>query len=204
MSTANDLTTQQKAPLMSNISTTSNPTETTPCDLPSCNDHDPSSTPSTDTLPSTSTSVSTGITAAPQLQEASTSQPTNPPDNILHKPTIIPGTISAVGPPPEPCLFDPDRISACPKPLLNSIYDAQDVLKSKSAMEKLDISHLEKRSLVLLETHFNHYRQKDENGRWTITRAQFKLQAIYLLQNPCLPDPEQNIDSRVEITDLTI
>ncbi|KIO09080.1 hypothetical protein M404DRAFT_22289 [Pisolithus tinctorius Marx 270] len=88
--------------------------------------------------------------------------------------------------------------------LFNSIYDAREVLKTKSSMKKLDISYLEKCALVLLETHFNRYRQKDENGQWTISRTQFELQAIYLLQDPCLPDSDHNTDSGVEIAGLTI
>ncbi|KIN97636.1 hypothetical protein M404DRAFT_32109 [Pisolithus tinctorius Marx 270] len=88
--------------------------------------------------------------------------------------------------------------------LFNSIYDAREVLKSKSSMTKLDISHLQKRALVLLETQLNRYRQKDENGRWTISKAQFELEAVYLLQDPYLHDPEQNIESGVEIPDLAI
>lgn len=88
--------------------------------------------------------------------------------------------------------------------LFNSIFDARQILKSKSSMTKLDISHLEKRALVLLETHFNRYRQKDENGQWTISKTQFELQAVYLLQEPCLPEAEPNADSGVEIAGLAI
>ncbi|KAI6143265.1 hypothetical protein BKA82DRAFT_35599 [Pisolithus tinctorius] len=88
--------------------------------------------------------------------------------------------------------------------LFNSIYDAREVLKSKSVMQKLDISYLEKRALVLIETHLQQYRQKDENGRWTISKAQFELQAVYLLQEPCIADMNQSTDSGVEIAGLEI
>ncbi|KIN96425.1 hypothetical protein M404DRAFT_33314 [Pisolithus tinctorius Marx 270] len=77
--------------------------------------------------------------------------------------------------------------------LFNSIFDVREILKSKSTMPKLDILHLEKCALVLIETHLQRYRQKDEKGHWTISKAQFELQAIYLLQEPSIPDPSAQI-----------
>ncbi|KIO05051.1 hypothetical protein M404DRAFT_25678 [Pisolithus tinctorius Marx 270] len=88
--------------------------------------------------------------------------------------------------------------------LFNSIYDAWKILKSKSSMQKLDISCLEKRALILVETHLQRYRQKDEKGRWTIARAQFELQAIYLLQDPWVPEAQTSSDTGVEIAGLEI
>ncbi|KIN94265.1 hypothetical protein M404DRAFT_35241 [Pisolithus tinctorius Marx 270] len=300
---------------------------TTPRDHPACDDPDYSSTPSTDTLPSTCPPIASDVPAPKETVSSHLEESPNPPpkpttSNNPFPSSVIPGTIATVGPPPDSRLFDPERISTCPEPLLkrievlssysngdantfalghilpcatwgitdpyedrskilcnpktnepvniwilghitntwfmkdgapdsqcsvtvlplstrigqyantllskfsnptlppneydrgliravrwqsprsggvstlfNSIYDAREVLKTKSSMKKLDISYLEKRALVLLETHFNRYRQKDENGRWTISRTQFELQAIYLLQDPCLPDSDHNTDS---------
>ncbi|KIN94055.1 hypothetical protein M404DRAFT_35428 [Pisolithus tinctorius Marx 270] len=88
--------------------------------------------------------------------------------------------------------------------LFNSIYDARVILRSKSSMQKLDISYLEKRALILVETHLEWYHQKDDNGCWTISRAQFELQAIYLLQEPCVPEAQKSNKTSIEITGLEI
>ncbi|KIO06635.1 hypothetical protein M404DRAFT_24349 [Pisolithus tinctorius Marx 270] len=293
--------------------TVSNLAEPIPCERTSNNEPDQTSTPLMDTLPSTSTSVSTDVTS-PRQTVASQLQDSFPPqqNNMLQPSTVMTSTIGALGPAPEPCSFNINRVSTCPAQLLNrilptatwgttdpyedcskvlcnpssnepiniwilshitstwfmkngapdnqcsvtiltlssklgqytnhllsefsspklpinefdhglrqaiqwqsprnrgatvlfsSIYDAWEILKSKSAMTKLDISHLQKHALVLLETHLNCYHQKDENGRWTISKAQFELEAVYLLQDPYLLDPEQNNDSGVEITGLAI
>ncbi|KIN97959.1 hypothetical protein M404DRAFT_31773 [Pisolithus tinctorius Marx 270] len=233
---------------------------TTPRDHPACDDPDYSSTPSTDTLPSTCPPIASDVPAPKEtipshLEESPNPLPKPTTSNNPYPSSVIPGTIAMVGPPPDSRLFDLERISTCPEPLLkrievlssysngdantfalghilpspneydrgliravrwqsprsrgvstlfNSIYDAREVLKTKSSMKKLDISYLKKRALVLLETHFNCYRQKDENGRWTISRTQFELQAIYLLQDPCLPDSDHNTDSGIEIAGLAI
>ncbi|KAI6154727.1 hypothetical protein BKA82DRAFT_4010505 [Pisolithus tinctorius] len=78
------------------------------------------------------------------------------------------------------------------------------ILRSKSLMQKLDISYLEKWALILVETHLQQYRQKDDNGCWTISRAQFKLQAIYLLQESCVPEAQKSNKTGVEIAGLEI
>lgn len=314
-------------------------TTTTSEPQPTSGEHDDSSTPSTDTLPSTSTSCTTDQSTAHQtvrsgLQKSAGSPPETHSNDIPLPPPATPGTVGAVGPPPDSGVLDPERVATCPEPLLrrieilstysnseantfalgrippsatwgitdpyddrskilcnpntnepvniwilghitntwfmkdgspnsqcsitilplstkigqyanvllsefsnptlpstalneydrgliravrwqrpkgggvstlfNSIFDARQILKSKSSMTKLDISHLEKRALVLLETHFNRYRQKDENGQWTISKTQFELQAVYLLQEPCLPEAEPNADSGVEIAGLAI
>ncbi|KIO10712.1 hypothetical protein M404DRAFT_20964 [Pisolithus tinctorius Marx 270] len=213
-STTDNPTVEQSRPPTPLPTTLSPPHEPVSGNEPSYSKPDPSSTPSTDTLPGSRASV----------QTTSTSSQTTPSNNTQLPSAIIQGTIGTVRPTPDPGLFDPNRISTCPEPLLkliravrwqsprsggnpvlfNSIYDAREILKSKSTMKKLDISYLEKRALVLLETHFTRYRQKDVNSRWTISKAQFELQAIYLLQDPCLPNPEQEKESGVEIAGLAI
>ncbi|KIO11906.1 hypothetical protein M404DRAFT_20483 [Pisolithus tinctorius Marx 270] len=77
-------------------------------DQPSTRKPIPSSTTSTDTLPSSSASI--------QMASAS-SQPT-PPTNTQLQPTVMQGTIGAVRPTPDTSLFNPDRISTCPEPLV--------------------------------------------------------------------------------------
>ncbi|KIO06731.1 hypothetical protein M404DRAFT_24416 [Pisolithus tinctorius Marx 270] len=180
-SSPNDPTIEQSSPSTPLPTTLSLLLEAVSSDQHSCGEPVPSSTPSTDTLP--------GLRVSDQM--ASASSQSNPSSNTQLPPTTIQGTIGAVRPTPDTTSFDPDCISTCPKPLLNT-------------MKRLDISYLEKQALVLLETHFNRYRQKDVNGRWTISKAQYELQAIYLLQDPCLPVPEQEKESGVEIAGLAI
>ncbi|KIN94897.1 hypothetical protein M404DRAFT_34600 [Pisolithus tinctorius Marx 270] len=321
---------QRTPPPTSMVPTTSNLQEPDALLHPPSNDSDPTSTPSTGTLPSTTMSITTDTSSAHQTTDCQ-SQETPPPPSQSTPATVSSGTISAIGKTPNPCLFDPNRVSTCPEPLLkriktlstysnpdantfalgcilptamwgatdpykdrskvlcnpstnqpiniwvlghitstwflkngapnnqcsvtvlslssklgqyvnlllsefsvpsppineydhglvqtvrwqssksggdtvlfNSIYDAREILKNKSAMTKLDISYLEKRALVLLECHLNCYHQKDDHGRWTISKAQFELQAIYLLQDPCHPNPDQASNSGVEIAGLAI
>ncbi|KIO00566.1 hypothetical protein M404DRAFT_29493 [Pisolithus tinctorius Marx 270] len=294
---SNDTTNQQTTAPSSLTATVSNQPDSALSQPPSCSEPNPSSTPSTDTLPSMGVLVtpegpSHHQAAASQLQESSAPSHSSPSDSTLPPPTAITTSVDTLVPVPESSSFDLDRISTCPDRLLswikllstycnqdantfalghilptatwgmadpyedrskhlvheewrsgqpmfshdpysifkaraickpfavcillpetayvlltalfNSIYDAREVLKSKSSMTKLDISHLQKRALVLLETQLNRYHQKDENGRWTISKAQFELEAVYLLQDPYLHDPEQNIESGVEIPDLAI
>ncbi|KAI6153570.1 hypothetical protein BKA82DRAFT_3952396, partial [Pisolithus tinctorius] len=76
--------------------------------------------------------------------------------------------------------------------LFNSTFDARELLQAKSAMEKYDPTDLSKRDLLLLECRIIRYRQKDNNGRWTLFRAQFELQAIHLLHKASNPSDAGN------------
>ena len=71
-------------------------------------------------------------------------------------------------------------------------------------MRKYDMLDLKKKDLVLLETRIMCYRQKDDNGRWSIHRAQFKLVAVSILQTA--PDEFAATDenSDIDIEDLQI
>ncbi|KAI6156990.1 hypothetical protein BKA82DRAFT_3966176 [Pisolithus tinctorius] len=87
--------------------------------------------------------------------------------------------------------------------LFNSVYDARQILQAKSAMRKFAATDLKKRDLVVLETCLIRYRQKDLGGRWSIFRAQFELQAVYLLQDGPEID-EERVENETEITDLAL
>ena len=78
------------------------------------------------------------------------------------------------------------------------------MLLAKSAMEKYATLDLKKKDLVLLETRLTRYRQKDENGRWTIHGMQFELQAVSILENAQEIDGTAHEDSDVDICDLAI
>ena len=78
------------------------------------------------------------------------------------------------------------------------------VLLAKNAMAKYSALDLKKKDLVLLETRSTRYQQKDENGRWTIHRAQFELQAVLILANAPEIETTVNEDSDVDIEDLRI
>jgi len=84
------------------------------------------------------------------------------------------------------------------------VYDARKVLLAKNAMAKYSALDLKKKDLVLLETRITRYRQKDKNGRWTIHRAQFELQAVSILANALEIETTVNKDSDVDIEDLRI
>ena len=84
------------------------------------------------------------------------------------------------------------------------MYDVRKVLLAKNAMAKYSALDLKKKDLVLLETHITCYRQKDENGRWTIHHAQFELQAVSILANAPEIKTTVNEDSDVDIEDLCI
>lgn len=88
--------------------------------------------------------------------------------------------------------------------LFNNVYDARQVLLAKNAMEKYNTLELKKKDLVLLEARLTRYRQKDNNGRWSIHRAQFELQAISILQNAPDDSSATNEDSDIDIEDLSI
>ena len=88
--------------------------------------------------------------------------------------------------------------------LFNNVYDARQVLLAKNAMEKYNTLDLKKKDLVLLEARLTRYRQKDDNGRWSIHRAQFELQAISILQNAPDDCSATNQNSDIEIEDLSI
>ncbi|KIN94432.1 hypothetical protein M404DRAFT_35058 [Pisolithus tinctorius Marx 270] len=106
--------------------TTSIASHPVPGEPPSSEEPDPTSMPSTGTLPSTSTSITTDgpmshQSAASQSQDTAAPSQDLSSDNALHASTTITGTIVALGPAPEPCHFDHDRVSTCPEPLLNRI-----------------------------------------------------------------------------------
>jgi len=88
--------------------------------------------------------------------------------------------------------------------LFNCVYDARKVLLAKNAMQKYDTLDLKKKDLILLETRITRYRQKDENGRWTIHCAQFELQAVSILQTAPYDDGAPDENSDIEIADLHI
>ena len=78
------------------------------------------------------------------------------------------------------------------------------MLLAKNAMQKYNTLDLKKKDLVLLETRLTRYRQKDDNGRWTVHRAQFELQAVSILQNAPDDDTASETNSNVDIDDLEI
>ena len=88
--------------------------------------------------------------------------------------------------------------------LFNNVYDARRVLLAKNAMQKYNTLDLKKKDLVLLETRLTRYCQKDDNGRWSIHRAQFELQAISILQNAPDDCGTTNEGSDIDIADLSI
>lgn len=71
-------------------------------------------------------------------------------------------------------------------------------------MDKYNALDLKKKDLVLLETCLIRYRQPDDNGRYTLHRAQFELQTISILENAPEMDSVIAHDSDVDITDLEI
>ncbi|KAF8120866.1 hypothetical protein EV363DRAFT_1302647 [Boletus edulis] len=72
--------------------------------------------------------------------------------------------------------------------LFDAVYDAREVLRPKLQMETYPTSDLKKHDLVVVEVIISKYRTKDGTGKdgnmkWSGHRAQYELQAIYLLNS---------------------
>ncbi|KIO00969.1 hypothetical protein M404DRAFT_29177 [Pisolithus tinctorius Marx 270] len=131
-------------------------------------------------------------------------------DPLTNQPVTVwvPGHITNVwfmknGIPDHQCSTTILPLSRAPM-LFNSMFDAQELLQAKSTMEKYDPTILSKQDLLLLECHIICYRQKDNNGRWTLFRTQFELQAIHLLHKASNPSDAGNSDHAAEISGLAI
>ncbi|KAI5994921.1 hypothetical protein F5J12DRAFT_785719 [Pisolithus orientalis] len=106
-------------------------------------------------------------------------------------------TIGAIVPTEIGCFIDDDHISGCSEALQKSHLPC---LVPKEWCPQQPMLCL---SVATLQCSQKHYVKKDLGGHWSIFQAQFKLQAVYLLQDGPETDKEQ-IENKTEIADLAL